>query len=344
MRDCNYKRIFFPLVLILIIVFTCVSVYSQEGIKENIVEINVDEINQSNVSEEGTILIFKPERDGLYSFEWEIEQNKSGDSDLISYHNIILEILDKNNTLLNTNAGSKYDVYENSYNSGENIAIGEGGDSDDSPWYYKSTKQNCYAGQTYYIRLGIPGEELISKENVQELIDDGAVVVEIDQNGQVVEKTDYDLEVTRNVKVLVSYQSVISDAEKDDNGGGGFFGMFLGILLLIIVLMIILKRRKRKKKNNRMNDNNSISLNQRQKTTNEAYSNKSQSLKQDTQNNMYKCRSCGKIISKDVLFCKYCGEKNELPIKNNDSKFCSNCGDMLKSNTKFCSKCGNKIK
>ncbi len=285
------------IILVFIIIFNPMEVSCEKKIneysKDDLQEVKIDIIKEAEVLEEGAVLVFKPDKDGKYSFEWGVEQVKKEDNIETNYH-IIVEVLDENMDLLNTNAGSKYDVYDNSYHSGEDVAIGEGGDSSDSPWYYAKIEQNCFDGETYYIRLNIPEEEL-PDEDLQELFEDkDAVPAVIDESGEIVEHPEWDFKVRRNAKVLVSYQGPIEQSRQDENKGG-ILRIFLYILIGIFLLIII--KRIKNKNNNKIHKQN-------EESTNNHYSSKI-----NAQNKDYICKNCGKTISQDDKFCTNCGNK-----------------------------------
>lgn len=59
------------------------------------------------------------------------------------------------------------------------------------------------------------------------------------------------------------------------------------------------------------------------------------------------CSKCGKIISKSVRFCNFCGNpalqiSNENAI-NNEFVVCNSCGKSVNNKIKFCVYCGNKM-
>lgn len=59
----------------------------------------------------------------------------------------------------------------------------------------------------------------------------------------------------------------------------------------------------------------------------------------DAMNQNVKCPHCGKHITKDMLFCKYCGMKL---VDESRAKCCSECGKPLLPGASFCGMCGHK--
>lgn len=50
--------------------------------------------------------------------------------------------------------------------------------------------------------------------------------------------------------------------------------------------------------------------------------------------------SCGKQLTADAKFCKYCGKPRPTDITDTTAAFCSQCGKALKPGKKFCTACG----
>lgn len=50
--------------------------------------------------------------------------------------------------------------------------------------------------------------------------------------------------------------------------------------------------------------------------------------------------SCGKPLSADAKFCKYCGKPRPAEQSEASAAFCSHCGKALKPGKKFCTACG----
>lgn len=55
-----------------------------------------------------------------------------------------------------------------------------------------------------------------------------------------------------------------------------------------------------------------------------------------------KCVKCGKEISPDAKFCRFCGAKAEA-VPAPKKRFCTECGTELVENAKFCKKCGARV-
>lgn len=59
------------------------------------------------------------------------------------------------------------------------------------------------------------------------------------------------------------------------------------------------------------------------------------------------CRKCGKEISTDVAFCRFCGTNNPYYIadqaENQRARYCRKCGKQIESDSEFCCYCGTKV-
>lgn len=63
-----------------------------------------------------------------------------------------------------------------------------------------------------------------------------------------------------------------------------------------------------------------------------------------------KCSNCEEVISKESVFCEFCGEKQKtIKVKKENKeenvleKVCPQCGLVCAGEAKFCSKCGYKF-
>ena len=59
------------------------------------------------------------------------------------------------------------------------------------------------------------------------------------------------------------------------------------------------------------------------------------------------CRKCGKEISTDVAFCRFCGTNNPYyfagQAENQCARYCRKCGKQIESDSEFCCYCGTKV-
>lgn len=55
------------------------------------------------------------------------------------------------------------------------------------------------------------------------------------------------------------------------------------------------------------------------------------------------CKSCGKTIPDDSVFCHFCGTKVETETTTQKSRFCTSCGAQIPDGVKFCPKCGASV-
>lgn len=302
-------------------------------------------VQNVTVLEGGMYFAFQPKQDGNYLFQQQVIQ-KQGSEDNITSHlqPVHMEILDKEMNLMYDNTGSKGDVYKNSYNSGADVLIGMGQDPDQAK-YYEGIKYDCFSGNTYYLRLDIPGEDKLS-ESDRELYGE-------------------DFRVSRDIVLEVMYSGEpMADSRPvpdGEEGGGGSLGTILLLLLVGIIIFFIIRSRAKKKKTLGQNMQNHkkpmpSQYNQQdlsyqvdaQENVNSQMKKPQQpetsydTQKQDGGSSNIKCEKCGSEISPDAKFCSNCGGKNE-PKKNNSPRFCINCSNELKPGTKFCPNCGNKV-
>lgn len=82
---------------------------------------------------------------------------------------------------------------------------------------------------------------------------------------------------------------------------------------------------------------------------NQQFSDLINSVKEKFSTSQIKCKSCGKMMSKDLKFCTWCG--NELAAKEIISHAsveriannCPQCGEQLEEGMAFCTSCGAKL-
>ncbi len=245
-----------------------------------------DKEQKLKVVEGGMVLIFSPDRDGSYRFFQQVEQENVNDNIQSHLSPVHMELLDKKYNVIFHNKGSKGDIYSDSYNKGDDVIIGQGGNPDDadSVYYYDGFSYDCRAGEDYYVRLDIPEEDCLS-ESDRELYGE-------------------DFKVSRNITALITYEGEPKANKKgqDEGEGGNILTRFLLIFVVILVLFLIIKNIGKKKN----------PYGQDQKTEH-PQTNPQQGTQVDSSTTQQArfCSQCGYKLKPGTKFCPNCGNKIE---------------------------------
>mgnify|MGYP006422266771 CR=1 FL=1 len=268
-----FKTILFLIIIFLILLNSLSFLETSEDIES----LNSNETKDLKVSYEKYRLSFKPLEDGRYEFLIETNPLDTNESFIKRNIKVEFEIYDSNNQLLSSNKGSKYDVYANSYNSGDTVEIGEGGgNTKEDIWYYKALRVNLYKNNKYFVKLFVPKKEnnsddLISDENVKG-------IYKRDENNNLVEISPDDLKLEVDTSIKVNRIGDISLKENEDGKASLSSWILRGLILLIILLIVVTKI-------------------------------KVKFSKKDTSNKFQICKNCGFENVKDANYCKNCGIK-----------------------------------
>lgn len=213
-----------------------------EKYREKIVSnrLTINENKEITVFEEGELLSFTADKNGEYVFNLSLAEESQSENWLQPDYEIAMEILNDDKSLLKSNVGDKYDLYDNSHNKGDTVAIGEGGNTEGTPIYYKSIKLNCTAGENYYVNLKIP-DKIVDSELLE-----NAVPVEITDTGDIIEKDDQESIISRDATISVSY---LGPQENEDANNGMTWVIILGAIVIAAGLLVFVISKAGKKNN-----------------------------------------------------------------------------------------------